>query len=173
MIITKKAQILQLYNDGYKSDDIIKKGFTKKYVSQVLKDVTNTDPATTLANASTINSLKELVSTVEYLQNKYDGLNINISISIKVDSYNDIPIENKSELFNPVTTFRDIGTNALKEKLMPLSLKNLVKIAKTYTPDLSCKIYRKKDILLIVDYIVERATNLSRVGQVFRNVGNP
>lgn len=172
MIITKKAQILQLYNDGYKANDIINKGFTKKYVSQVLKEFVNSTPTTTFASVLRIDALKELVSTVEHLQNKYDGLNININISIKVDGYNKFPTENKSALLNPISTFRDIGTHALKEKLVPLSLKDLIKIAKTFTPDLSGKIYRRKDVTPIIDYIVERATNLSKVGQVFRNVVN-
>jgi len=168
MIITKKAQILQLYNEGCKIDDIINKGFSKKYVSQVLKELVNSNPTTTFTSVPKIDALKELVSTVEHLQNKYDGLNISINISIKVDGYNEFPCENKSALLNPITTFRDIGTHALKEKLVPLSLKDLIKIAKTFTPDLSGKIYRKKDVSPIIDYIVERATTLSKVGQVFR-----
>jgi len=35
------------------------------------------------------------------------------------------------------------------------------------------KSIEKKDEALIIDYIIERATNLSKVGQVFRNVRNP
>ena len=170
MAITKKSQILQLHNEGYGSNDIIQKGFTKKYVTQVLKEVTNPTFPIAFTNKPKTDDLNQLISTVEYLQNKYDKLTININISIKVDGYNSVSTENKSPLLNPVTTFRDIGKDALKEKLITFPLKDLVKIAKTYTPDLSGKIYRKKDMALIIDYIVERATNLSKMGQVFRNV---
>ena len=66
-----------------------------------------------------------------------------------------------------------MGRDRLKEKLMTLTLKDLVKITRTYTLDLSGRIYRKKDINLIIDYIIDRAISLSKVGQVFRNVSNP
>lgn len=172
MKFTKKSQILQLHNEGYGIEDIIGKGFTKKYASQVLKEVTTSKRTVTSTHKTKMNDIKQLVSTVEYLQNKYDHLNLNINISIKFDGYNNISNESKTLLLNPVTTFRDIGKVALKEKLLTIPINDLIKIAKTYTPDLSGIIYRKKDVALIVDYIVQRATNLSTVGQVFRNVSN-
>ncbi|MBU3161625.1 hypothetical protein KPL37_18165 [Clostridium frigoris] len=172
MAITKKSQILQLHNEGYGIDDIIGKGFTKKYASQVLKEVTNSKPTVTSTHKTKMNYIKQLVSTVEYLQNKYDHLNLNINISIKFDGYNNISSESKILLLNPVTTFRDIGKVALKEKLLALPINDLIKIAKTYTPDLSGIIYRKRDVALIVDYIIERSTNLSKLGQVFRDTNN-
>lgn len=90
-----------------------------------------------------------------------------------MDGYNNVSTENKTPLLNPVTTFRDIGKDALKEKLITLPLEDLVKITKTYTPDFSGKIYKKEDVNLIIEYIIERASSLSKVGQVFRNVNNP
>jgi len=173
MVITKKSQILQLHNEGYDINDIIKKGFTKKYATQILKEVNTAKSPITPNNNPKVDDLKQLVTTVEYLQNKYDNLIVNINISIKFDGYNNTPNESKITLLNPVTTLRSIGKVALKEKLFLLPLSDLIKIAKTYTPDPSSIIYRKKDAALIIEYIVDRANNLSKVGQVFRNVNTP
>ena len=170
MVITKKAQIMKLNNEGYKIDDIIKKGFTKKYINQVLKKLKISMATKTDTENSSMAELKQLVSTVEDLQKKYDGINININIEIKVDGHNNRSSEVKKPLLNPVTTFRDIGGEGLKEKLITFSLKDLIKIARAYTPDLSCSIYRKKDVNIIIQYIIQRADSLSKLGQVFRNV---
>lgn len=173
MKLTKKSQILQLHNEGYGIDDIIEKGFTKKYTSQVLKEVTTSNLTVTSIGKAKMDDVNQLISIVEYLQNKYDNLNLNINISIKFDGYNNISNECKPLLLNPVTTFRDIGKVALKEKLLTLPINDLIKIAKTYTPDLSGIIYRKKDVALIIDYILNRANSLSKVGQLFRNMPIP
>ena len=170
MVITKKDQILKLYDEGYKIDDIIKEGFTKKYINQVLKKLKISISTKTDTDNSSMAELKQLVSTVENLKRKYDGLNINIDITIKVDGYNNSSSEVKTPLLNPVTTFRDIGGDGLKDKLIAFSLKDLIKIARAYTPDLSCSIYRKKDVNIIIQYIIQRADSLSKLGQVFRNV---
>lgn len=174
MATTKKSEILKLYSEGYEIKSIIEKGFTKKYVMQVLKEITKSNSNSKSADNSNIAALKQLTSTIENLQSKYNQLNINIdiNISIKVNDYNDSSNENKTALLNPVTTFRSIGEDALKEKLITLPLEDLIKISKTYTPDFSGKIYKRQDAKLIIEYIIERASSLSKVGQVFRNISN-
>jgi hypothetical protein len=78
-------------------------------------------------------------------------------------------INTNSCLLNPVTLYRDIGADELKKQLMFLELKDLLKIIRTYTPDLNGKIYREKNIVLVIDYIIDRASKLSRIGHVFRS----
>lgn len=167
---TKKDKIIQLYKEGLAVENIINKGFTKKYVNQVLKDLKSSDFVTSSDNKFNINDIKQLTSIVEMLQSKSDKINININISIKVDSCNDSLKNSKTPLLNPVTVFRDIGGDGLKERLMLLQLKDLLKIVKTYTPDINGKIYKEKNLNVVVDYIVERASKLSKIGQVFRTV---
>ena len=128
MAISKKDQILQLHNKGYGNDEIIKNGFTKKYVNQVLKGFANSDSNAVPTNTNSIDTLKQLISTVEDLQSKYNQLNINISISIKVDGVKNVSVKSDNPLLNPVTTYRDIGKDGLKDKLLLLSIKDLVKI---------------------------------------------
>ncbi|MTK11590.1 MAG: hypothetical protein F8N39_05715, partial [Clostridiaceae bacterium] len=82
MKVTKKDQIIQLYKEGLGIEDIIKKGFTKKYVNQVLKDLKPSDFIASSNKKFNINDLKQLVSTLETRQNKSDKININIDISI-------------------------------------------------------------------------------------------
>ncbi|AKA68250.1 MULTISPECIES: hypothetical protein [Clostridium] len=86
MKITKKDQIIQLYKEGLKVEDIVKKGFAKKYVNQVLKFL-KISKLPVKSNAKTdINDIKELASLLETLENKSDKINININLSIKVDN---------------------------------------------------------------------------------------
>ncbi len=170
MRITKKDQIIELHKKGFGIEDIIKKGFTKKYINQVLKNLKDSDSVDSSNNKTTIGHIKELLSILEDLQNKSDKINININISIKVDTCSNTTSNNKAPLLNPVAIFRDIGKDGLKEQLMLLQLEDLLKIIKTYTPDLNGKIYKQKNLNIIIEYIVERASNLSKVGQVFRTV---
>lgn len=173
MKVTKKDQIIQLYKEGLGIDDIIKKGFTKKYVNQVLKDLKTTDSVSLHSNNFTISDVKELASILEMLQNKSDKINININIEIKVDSHNATSNNTNTPLLNPVTVFRDIGMDGLKGQLMLLQLEDLIKIVKAYTPDLDGKMYKNKNKDVVIDYIIERASKLSKLGQVFRDVSNP
>lgn len=167
MGFTKKDQIIQLYKEGFGVEDIIKKGFTKKYINQVLKAFKGPDSVDPKTN---IESIKELLSLIENLQDKSDKINVKVNISIKVDGFNTTSSDNESSLLNPVTIFRDIGKDSLKEQLALLPLEDLLKIVKTYTPDLNGKIYKQKNVNTIIDYIIERASSLSKVGQVFRSV---
>ncbi|MBI6874886.1 hypothetical protein [Clostridium aciditolerans] len=170
MKVTKKDQIIQLYKEGIGIEGIIQKGFTKKYVNQVLKDLKSSDFVTPSNNKFNINDIKQLTSVLEMLQNKSDRINMHINISIKIDSCSDASNDTKIPLLNPVTAFRDVGEDRLKEELMLLQLEDLIKITKAYTPDLNGKIYKQKNVNVIIDYIIERASKLSKVGQVFRTV---
>lgn len=170
MKVTKKDQIIQLYKEGIEIEGIIKKGFTKKYVNQVLKDLKFSDFVAPSNNKFNVSDVKQLASVLEMLQSKSDKIKININISIKVDSCSDASSNPKTPLLNPVTVFRDVGEDRLKEQLMLLQLEDLIKIAKAYTPDLNGKIYKQKNVNVLIDYIIERASKLSKVGQVFRTV---
>lgn len=173
MKVTKKDQIIQLYKEGLGIEDIVKKGFTKKYINQVLKNLKFTGFVPSPNNNFSTNDIKQLASVLEMLQDKSDKININIKISIKVDTCSASSSIIKAPLLNPVTTFRDIGGDGLKEKLVLLELEALIKIAKAYTPNSDGKIYKQKNPNVVIDYIIERASKLSKLGQVFRNVSNP
>ncbi|AKN30924.1 hypothetical protein Ccar_08740 [Clostridium carboxidivorans P7] len=82
MKITKKEQIIKLYKEGLRVEDIVKKGFGKKYVNQVLKFLKIPVKPNDKTN---IKDIKELASLLETLENKSDKINISINISIKVD----------------------------------------------------------------------------------------
>lgn len=168
MKVTKKDQIIQFYKKGLKIEDIVKKGFAKKYVNQVLKDVKASPPSSQIDNKFNINDVKQLASVLETLQNKSDKINIEINISIRIDGISNSSNNTKDPLLNPVAIFRDVGEDGLKEQLISLQLKDLIKIAKTYTPDLNGKIYKQRNAEVVINYIVERASKLSTVGQVFR-----
>lgn len=168
MKVTKKDQIIKLYKKGLEIEDIVKKGFTRKYINQVLKDFKASDSIIEADNKFNINDVKQLASVLEMLENKSDKINVEINISIKIDSTSAASNNTNAPLLNPVNVFRDIGEDGLKEQLMSLQLKDLIKIAKTYTPDLNGRIYKQKNTKVVIDYIVERASNLSKVGQVFR-----
>lgn len=165
---TKKNQIIKFYKDGLDIDNIIKKGFNKKYVKQVLRDFKTSNPDFSSNKKTNIHDIKQLATILEDLQNKYDKFNININISINVSSYNPNSINTNMSLLNPVTAFRDIGAAKLKEQLKLFKLDELIKIAKLYTPDLNGTIYKQKDANVIIEYIAERASKLSKIGQVFR-----
>ncbi|EET88949.1 hypothetical protein CcarbDRAFT_0588 [Clostridium carboxidivorans P7] len=162
MKITKKSQIIKFYKDGLDINTIIEKGFNKKYVKQVLRNFEASNKKTN------VNDIKKLAEILEELQKKCDKLNINVNISISVNSCNPDSISNNIPLLNPVTAFRDMGEAKLRAQLKLFKLEQLINIVKVYTPDLNGRIYRQKDINVVIEYIVERASKLSKMGQVFR-----
>lgn len=167
---TKKNQILQLHKAGYGPEEIINKGFSKKYVTQVLKSIDETSlVAIPTSNKTRINDIKQIISILENLDNASNKMDIKINISIKIDSTNTVSEDINVPLLNPIATIRIIGEAGLKEKLKLLQLDDLLKIIKKYTPDISGKINKKKDLSVLISYIVERSSNLSKLGQVFRN----
>ncbi|AGY77726.1 hypothetical protein [Clostridium autoethanogenum] len=168
MKITKKYQIIKFYKDGLDIDNIIGKGFNKKYVKQVLRDFKASNFDSSSNNKANVDDIKQLAAILEDLQNKCDKLNININISISVNSCNPNSINTNMPLLNPVTAFRDIGAARLKEQLNLFKLDELIKMIKVYTPDLNGIIYKQKDINVVIEYIVERSSKLSKMGQVFR-----
>lgn len=173
MKITKKAQIIQLYKEGLKVEDIVKKGFAKKYVNQVLKFLKIPKiPAKHHDKTTNINSIKELASLLETLENKSDKINISINISIKVDNCNTSSDKSTTSLLNPIAIFKDMGKDGLKKQLISLQLKDLLKIIKEYIPDLDGKIYKQKNSNTVIDYIIESVSKLSKVGPVFKTANN-
>lgn len=168
MKITKKNQIIKFYKDGIDIDNIIEKGFNKKYVKQVIRDFKASDFYSSPIKKTNVNNIKQLAKMLEDLQNKCDKLNINVTISISVNSCNPDSISNNIPLLNPVTAFRDMGAAKLRGQLKLFKLEQLINIVKVYTPDLNGRIYRQKDINVVIEYIVERASKLSTMGQVFR-----
>ena len=74
-------------------------------------------------------------------------------------------------VLNPITTFRDLGPEGLKDQLDVLDIKQVITIARRYTPDLSTCIYRKK-INKIIEYVIIRSDGLSKTGQVLRMISN-
>lgn len=182
MSITKKDQILQLHKDGYKIEDIVNRGFSKKYVAQVLRNATTPASPTTTNNKTSINEIQQMISLLECLKSKSSELDMEINISIKINNKNTktknttskkINSHDQTPLLNPVTAIREIGDIGLREKLLLLDAKDLISIIKAYVPDINRKIYKEKNINLIIDYIIERSSSLSKVGQVFRDMGQP
>jgi len=169
MKITKKSQIIQLYKEGYDIDSIEKKGFNRKYIRQVLKTINIPSKKTSSNNKNSknnIDELKEIISLLERLPNLSSKIDININIKIETEKDNN-NLKNQ-ELINPVILIREIGSENLRKELSNYNLESLIKIAKTYTPDYNKKIYKKKDKNEIIDFIVERASKLAKVGQAFR-----
>lgn len=173
MKITKKDQIIKFFKDGLDVDNIIEKGFNKKYVKQVIRNFKASNFDSPSNKKTNVNDIKQLAEILEDLQNKYDKLNINVNISISVNSCNPDPISNNIPLLNPVIAFRDMGETNLRKQLKLFKLKQLINIVKVYTPDLNGRIYRQKDTNVVIEYIVERASKLSKMGQVFRNTITP
>lgn len=168
MKITKKNQIIKFYKDGLDIDNIIEKGFNKKYVKQVLRDFKASNFDSSSNKKTNVNDIRQLAEILEDLQNKCDKLNININISISVNSCNADSISSNIPLLNPVTAFRDMGAAKLRKQLKLFKLEQLINMVKVYTPDLNGMIYKQKDINVVIEYIVERASKLSKMGQVFR-----
>lgn len=46
-------------------------------------------------------------------------------------------------------------------------------MVKTYILDLNEGIYKQKDVNVVINYIIERASKLSKMGQVFRTANTP
>ncbi|WPC40075.1 hypothetical protein [Clostridium sp. JS66] len=173
MKITKKDHIIKFFKDGLDVDNIIEKGFNKKYVKQVIRNFKASNFDSPSNKKTNIDDIKQLAEILEGLQNKCDKLNINVNISISVNSCNPDSISNNIPLLNPVTAFRDIGEAKLRKQLKLFKLEQLINIVKVYTPDLNGRIYRQKDINVVIEYIVERASKLSKMGQVFRSTNTP
>lgn len=179
MKITQKDQILQLHKEGYKIEEIIQKGFNKKYVNQVLKNIMSPPEHSSTDLQKNIRDLKYVISLLEGLCNDPQKINIKLNVSIEIATDKSITndsagsVTTQQSLLNPVALFRELGEDCLRKKLKDYQLTDLLKIAKTYTPDLSRKIYKEKNSDLIIDYIIERASTLSKVGQVFRSMSNP
>lgn len=173
MKITKKNQIIKFYKDGIDIDNIIEKGFNKKYVKQVIRNFKASNFDSSSNKNTNIDDIKQLAKILEDLQSKCDKLNINVNISIGVNSCNPDSISNNIPLLNPVIAFRDMGETNLRKQLKLFKLEQLINMVKVYTPDLNGRIYRQKDINVVIEYIVERASKLSKMGQVFRNTITP
>lgn len=173
MKITKKDQIIKFFKDGLDVDNIIEKGFNKKYVKQVIRNFKASNFDSSSNKKTNIDDIKQLAEILEDLQNKYDKLNINVNISISVNSCNPDSISTNIPLLNPVIAFRDLGEAKLRKQLKLFKLEQLINIVKVYTPDLNGRIYRQKDINVVIEYIVERASKLSKMGQVFRSTNTP
>ncbi len=169
MKTTKKNQIINFYKDGLYIDNIIEKGFNKKYVKQVIRDFKASNFDSPPNRKTNVDDIKQLAEILEDLQNKCDKLNINVNISISVNSCNPDSISNNIPLLNPVTAFRDMGEAKLRKQLKLFKLEQIINMIKVYTPDLNGRIYRQKDINVVIEYIVEIASKLSKMGQVFRN----
>jgi len=71
---------------------------------------------------------------------------------------------------NSTVIYREKGAEGLRKDLKELELSELKIIIKTYCPDFNGTMYRKKDKdkQIVIDYIVERSSKLSKSGQCFR-----
>ncbi|GKU24488.1 hypothetical protein [Clostridium folliculivorans] len=246
MKISKKTEIIKLYEEGLSIEDISSKGFTKKYVKQVLKNskllseaissalpteflepVTTEEPKIEIAEPPVVeevpteieappeesnnsSSLKEVITLLQSLEEASAQVDISLNISVKIDIDNTIktgesahrdcitnaseydkntasetvkncscptepdtvcnPLSEENSLLNPVAALRALGEGGLKDKLSSLNPKDLINIIRTYTPDLTGKVYRKRNKNAIIEYIVEKSSSLSKLGQVFREV---
>jgi hypothetical protein len=72
--------------------------------------------------------------------------------------------------FNPVVMFRKLGENELKKQLEIMDIKELRKMVRTWVPDMNGTMYRTKKKERVINYILERSHNLSRLGQCFRTL---
>jgi hypothetical protein len=106
MKISKKDDILKLYEEGFNVEEIVEKGFSKKYVKQVLKNIPLVEPvpkenlalypeselksdnvipcSTENINHDSISKLKEIVQLLENLDTTSISIDINISINKNV-----------------------------------------------------------------------------------------
>lgn len=87
----------------------------------------------------------------------------------KTKKTNMINIEN---LINPVVYYREHNEQGLRSKLNEYSLEELIKITKTYTPDLNRTMYRCKNKEKVIEYIITRSSKLSVLGGVFKTLDN-
>lgn len=235
MKISKKDEIIKLYEEGLSIEDIASKGFTKKYVNQVLKkakllnkavsaalptetlepiiteepkietnephvlEETPTEVETSQEEVKNSSSLREVITLLESLEKASAKVDISLNISVKIDIDNTIetgtsnnthcnnPSKAESNcncspetatvnnclceedsLLNPVDALSALGEGGLKDKLASLNPKELINIIKTYTPDLTGKVYRKRNKNAIIEYILEKSSSLSKLGQVFK-----
>ena len=70
-------------------------------------------------------------------------------------------------MLNPITIFRESGSEFLKQQLNKLEVVDLKNICKEYTPDITRKMYNTKDKNKIIDYIIYHTESLANKGIVF------
>jgi hypothetical protein len=221
---TKKDDILKLLSEGKAIDDIVKVGFNRKYVNEIIRDSKNVNSSNqnnnsenitqTSADRQRINDITSLQKEVDDIKNiignniqgfnienkieskkrqieeimkilnfishneqllPYMKLNINISITdmgiLDNDTVSEKTIQRKPkdnlEKINPIDIYREKGEGALRDILKTYDISALKDTARQYTPDTRGYVYKWSDISKIIDYIVERASNLSEKGSVF------
>lgn len=71
------------------------------------------------------------------------------------------------DVLNPIEIYRDKGKEQLSNILHNCDITILKEIARRYTPDSRGYVYKWMDTEKIINYIVERAENLSTKGSVF------
>lgn len=107
-------------------------------------------------NTSIAGHMKKVITFEDYLNFMYSNHGVDVT-------------ERKIAV-NPIVEVREHGVDTLREKLTALELKEILFIIKDhgYDPFKQLTKCQKKDKKYLVNFLVERALNLSKLGQVFR-----
>lgn len=115
----------------------------------------------------------DLMKVLKFLENNEQLLNnINLEVKICIGDSKQINKVSGNELYdidelNPIEIYRDKGKEKLSNILHNCDITVLKEIARRYTPDSRGYVYKWMDIEKVINYIVERAENLSKKGSVF------
>lgn len=115
----------------------------------------------------------DLMKMLKFLENNEQLLN-NINLEVKICIGDSKQVNKVSgngfydiDELNPIEIYRDKGAEKLSDILHNYDITVLKEIARRYTPDSRGYVYKWLDIEKVINYIVERAKNLSKKGSVF------
>ena len=121
-------------------------------------------------NSQTVSDLMKVLLLLQNNDQLLNRLDIEVKICI-IDNKckND---DRQKEIYdidklNPIEIYRDKGKDGLKNILYNYDIVILKEIARRYTPDARGYVYKWMNNEKIINYIVERAENLSDKGSVF------
>lgn len=115
----------------------------------------------------------DLMKILKFLENNEQLLNcIKLEVNICIGDIKQSSKISENEFYNidvlnPIEIYRDKGKEQLSNILHNCDITILKEIARRYTPDSRGYVYKWMDTEKIINYIVERAENLSTKGSVF------
>lgn len=161
-IVETKNDIVQIKND---INDI--KNFLEAGHWNLCKNIYEND------NKNNRQTVLDLLKLLKFLEDNEQLLN-NIKLEVKIcigeekqpSKISENELYNIDEL-NPIEIYRDKGKEQLSNILHKYDITVLKEIARRYTPDSRGYVYKWTDAEKVINYIVERAENLSTKGSVF------
>lgn len=160
--MSKKSEIIVLFNKGVSTEEIAKLGYKKDYINRVLRE--NTALNTIIKDKK--NKIAELEELISFLKNNLDTIK-DIEFKFKINFVNDKITTKKEEVINPIEIYRLKGEIELKNMLGNLNVEELKKISKKYAPDPRKIINRSKNKEKIVEYLMKRTKSIAETGSVF------